>query len=84
MLLVTLAAVAAAGWLAVRHDEQRRAWRWRELSLEARLREATTRGLVFERALARLRTDYVQGTLQLNDDYRPLFERLTAEARPGE
>ena len=78
-VLLVIAAVAAV--MALTMDEERRRWRWARLSLEARLREAQTRGEVFERALARLREDEKAGKLSINEDYRSLFERLTAEAR---
>ena len=78
-LTLMAAAAAAAVWLK-REEEQDR-WRWRELSLTARLRDSQTRAEVFERALARLRADAAAGKLVVNDDYRLLFDRLTAEAR---
>lgn len=80
LLLLALIALAT---LAVRFASARERWHWRELSLEARLREASQRSEVFARALQRLRTDYDAGKLQLNDDYRLTFEKLTAEAGRG-
>jgi len=79
LVIGLLALGGAALWL--RQEEERRQWRWQKLSLEARLREAQTRGEVFERALAKMRADERAGKLLINDDYRSLFERLTAEAK---
>lgn len=79
VMLLVIGMVAVA--MAVKFDAERRRWSWTRLSLEARLREAQTRGEVFERALARLKTDEQAGKLQINDEYRSLFERLTAEAK---
>lgn len=81
VLLVGYAALAVVGlrWSAAAYR-----WTWRERSLEARLRDERTRREVFERALARLRRDYDAGALELNESYRSLFERLTAEARAGD
>ncbi len=82
MVFVMLLVIAIMGvGMAVQLDGERRRWHWARLSLEARLREAQTRGEVFERALARLRADEQAGKLQINDAYRSLFERLTAEAK---
>lgn len=80
-MCLTILALGLAAVIWLRWQEDRRRWSWRELSLSARLREAETRGLVFERALARLRRDADAGTLEVNEAYRPLFDRLTAEAR---
>lgn len=78
LLVVTLAALAVV--LAASREERRR-WRWREESYEARLRECQTRLNVFERALGRLRADYDEGKLELSAAYRGVFERLTSETR---
>lgn len=78
-LLLTFAIASTAQ--AVRFDAERRRWAWTKLSLEARLREANTRGEVFERSLARLRADAEAGKLTINADYRSLFDRLTADAK---
>ncbi len=81
MVWIALLALVAVVVLTVCLDEERRRRRWRELSLEARLRESGYRAEVFERALARLRADRDAGKLTINEDYRALFDRLTAEAR---
>lgn len=84
MVWLGLLGYAALGVVGLRWSAAAYRWTWRERSLEARLRDAETRGQVFERALARLRRDYDAGTLELNETYRSLFERLTAEARAVE
>ncbi len=83
MLVILL--LAATAWLWVARAEDRRRAAWRELSLSARLREAAGRAEVFERSLARLRADAAAGKLTVDEAYRAVFDRLTAEARgPGD
>jgi hypothetical protein len=84
MIWLAAALALALGGCWLRLVAERYYARWRTLSLTARLRESRNRAEVFERALARLRADCESGKLQLNDDYRGLFERLTAEARGPE
>ncbi len=81
MAWVTLLAIAATVVLWLLRVEDQRLARWRDISFGARLRDAKARGLVYERALARLRTDAEGGQLHINDEYRPVFDRLTAEAK---
>ena len=81
MLWLVLVLVVVAGWLAVRLNAVTYRWKWGQLSLEARLRDAETRVEVTEKVLARLKADYAAGKLALNEEYRSLFERLTAEVR---
>lgn len=75
-LLLVLLGAGAVYW-----SEERYRWHWRELSLTARLRDKETRLEVFQRVLARLKADYEAGKLQVNEEYRELFERLTADVR---
>jgi hypothetical protein len=76
LLLLLAVAIAVLG---LRLIDLRYRWHWRQISLEARLRDAKVRADAFSRALARLRADRAAGRLAINDDYASLFERLTAE-----
>ncbi|MBI2297875.1 MAG: hypothetical protein HYU66_02785 [Armatimonadetes bacterium] len=81
MVWFSLLTLGLAVGLAVRLNALKYRWRWAELSLEARLREAETRAEVVEKVLARLKNDLAAGKLTINDEYRSLFERLTSEIR---
>ncbi|MCC7492512.1 MAG: hypothetical protein IT204_09210 [Fimbriimonadaceae bacterium] len=76
-LLLLLLLAGCYGW--ARWSSAARAWHWRELSLQARLREAQTHRDVYQRALARIGADLRSGKLQVNAEYRSLLERLTAD-----
>lgn len=79
---VTALVVGVVLWLLRDNDRER--FKWRELSLAARLREAQTRIEVLEKVIVRLKSDYAAGKLTINDEYRSLFERLTADVRAGD